>query len=160
MACKAKNLIVLLSMAAAVGVAVPGTQRPVHAHEGATGIVKERMMAMGEVGKSMKGISAMLKDEVPYDGAEVARLSGVIHARSGDHLTKLFPAGSLDAPTEALPSIWEQWDRFDALARRLTDAAKNLEAAAADRSGARQAFAGLAKTCRACHTDFRKKKDK
>lgn len=160
MSYKPHKLIATLSVTAVISIGTVGAFTMANAHGGATGIVKERMMLMEDVGKAMKQISAMFKGKAPYDGPEVARLSGVIHKRGGDHLTKLFPAGSLDAPTEALPEIWQQWERFAVMAQQLTDAAKGLEVAAtAERPQAMKAFVTLAKTCSTCHTDFRKKKE-
>jgi cytochrome c556 len=157
---KPNKLIATLSVTAIISLGTIGAFTVANAHGGATGVVKERMMLMEDIGKAMKQISAMFKGKATYNGPEVARLSAVIKERGSDHLTKLFPAGSLDAPTEALPAIWDQWDRFGVMARQLTDAAKGLEnAATAERPQAMQAFAALAKTCSTCHTDFRKKKE-
>lgn len=89
-------------------------------HGGATGIVKERMDLMGSIGDSMKELVSIFKGEVPYDAATVERAASAIrdHA-SGASIERLFPEGSLDKPTEALPAIWEHWEEFTGLAEQV-----------------------------------------
>lgn len=100
------------------------------AHGNATGIVKERMDSMKSLGDAMKAVTAMIRGEVPYNAERVRVLSGQIGEHGGEALTRLFPKDSLDKPTEALPTIWADWDRFSALADRLSDYATGLGAAA------------------------------
>ena len=87
-----------------------------NAHENATGVVKERMGLMKGLGKSMKALARMMRGGDPYDADKVK----VLAKQLGDHgsitLTKLFPEGSLQKPTEARLEIWENWERFSALA--------------------------------------------
>jgi len=129
-----------------------------HAHGGATGVVKERMDVMTMIGDAMKKITAMFKRQVPYDDQEVARLAAVIAEQGGEDLTKLFPEGSLHGPSEALPAVWERWDRFQTVAAQLSEKARVLESNAPQMMpGAMMSFMDLAKTCNACHTEFRKK---
>ena len=90
------------------------------AHEGAKGVVMERMMAMEQVGEAMKEITAMFRGQKDYDPVELAAKSRLIGGHGGPALTRLFPEGSLEAPTEALPEIWADWTRFQALARDLS----------------------------------------
>ena len=75
------------------------------AHMGASGVIKERMMLMKDISKSMKQIAAMMKGEVDYDSEKMSRLASIIASKGGERITKLFPDGSLDETTEALPSI-------------------------------------------------------
>lgn len=55
---------------------------PVFGHDGATGVVKERMDTMKSIGKAMKGLSAMVKGERAYDAAEVKTLATSIQSKS------------------------------------------------------------------------------
>jgi cytochrome c556 len=100
------------------------------AHDKATGVVKERMVLMKNLGKSMKALSQMMRGREPYDAAKVKALAKELADHGSTTLTKLFPEGSLDKPTEARPEIWQDWDKFTALANQLTDYAKALEQAA------------------------------
>lgn len=90
------------------------------AHEGAKGVVKERMLAMEQVGEAMKDITAMIRGQKDYDAVALAASARLISEHGGPALTRLFPEGSLEAPTEALPEIWADWTRFQALARDLS----------------------------------------
>ena len=102
------------------------------AHEGATGVVGERMRAMEAVGDAMQVISAMFRGRTDYDADTVREAADVIAGHGGEQLTRLFPEGSLDDPTEALPTIWQDWDRFDSLADDLSVFAGALSAAASN----------------------------
>ena len=134
------------------------------AHKGATGVVKERMDQMGTIAKSMKAMGAMFKGAVPYDADTIAELSRKIAGLGGDRLTAIFPDGSLQHPSEALPTVWSDWDRFSQLAEKMKVAASALaEGAGNDREGAAARspdalFRELASTCKSCHQDFRIKK--
>lgn len=89
------------------------------AHGGATGIVKQRMDLMDGIGERMKTLASIFKGEVDYDPAVVQEAAAGIRDHAGDDVLALFPEGSLDAPTEALPSIWEDWAQFEQLAHQL-----------------------------------------
>ncbi len=120
---------VVLAVLAAVALG-SATALVASAHEGATGIVGERMRAMEEVGDAMKVITAMFRGQTDYDADVVSEAAEVIAGHGGEQLTRLFPDGSLDHPTEALPTIWQDWDRFESLARDLSVFAGTLSAAA------------------------------
>ena len=143
------------AFAAAVMAAVASSV--VLAHDGATGIVMQRMEAMKEVSQSMKAVAAMVKGEKPFDGAAVEAAAGVI-AGHAKHMPDMFPEGSLDKPTEALPAIWTQWDRFTELSGRLhTDALALAEAGkvATSAKDILPQLGAVGKSCKGCHQDFR-----
>ena len=129
------------------------------AHGGATGVVKDRMMLMKDISKSMKQIAAMMKGEVNYNGRKVSELADAIASKGGKQITKLFPKNSLDEQTEALPAIWQEWTKFETLSDQLTVAANELKAASGDEYDATGSFQKLVGTCRACHRTFRQKKN-
>ena len=114
---------------------------------------------MDDVGKSMKKITAMFKGTAAFDAVEMRQLSLSIGKKGGKHMTSMFPKNTLDKPSEALPVVWEKWDRFSALADQLSERAVILGDNADGGKKAMQAFSGLAKTCNDCHTDFRKKSE-
>lgn len=127
------------------------------AHEGATGIVMHRMEAMKEISESMKTIAAMVKGEKEFDAADVEAAARVI-AGHGKHMPHMFPEGTLDKPTEALPVIWTRWDDFTGLAKKMETDALALAEAARGASSAQDIVPQLGevgKSCKACHQDFR-----
>ena len=134
------------------------------AHEGASGIVAERMEMMKSLGDAMKRLASMYRGEAPYDPVLVRDAAGIIGRHGGEHMTRMFPSGSHTHPSEALPAIWEDWDRFSELAEELAAHAESLAGSAdkGDITGAvtelpsRGEFARLGRVCSACHTEFRK----
>lgn len=130
------------------------------AHGGATGIVKERMDAMSEIGDSMKSVGRMLKSG-PYDPQVAIAAGNAIAGHAGEALTELFPEGSLQPQSEANPAIWNDWPAFEDHAGDLQSAAlalKTLAEAGANKQQLAGAFGDLAGTCKACHQEFRVKK--
>lgn len=113
------------------------------AHGGATGIVKERMMMMKEMGESVKALAAMMRGETAYDASKVKALASDIAAQSGAHMTEKFPEGSIEGPSEATPRIWQDWQTFDALAQQLEAYAGALQQAADNPRGAPLAGGGM-----------------
>ena len=126
-------------------------------HSGATGMVKHRMDAMSDIAKSMKAIGAMIKGQAAFDAGTV-KAAATSMAEHADRIPELFPEGSNRKPSEALPAIWEDWDGFKSIAKDMSTQAKALAAAADGASQIDQIkapFGALAKTCKACHSDFR-----
>ncbi len=130
-----------------------------HAHEGAQGIVKDRMMAMENVGKAMKNLAQMVQGKLPYKAEEITAHALTIKSHAGSSLTELFPENSLQKPTAALPVIWQKWEQFTNLANRMSETADKLAQAPGPKSPTLKTdFKSLAKVCRDCHSTFRQKK--
>lgn len=143
------------TLAAAVGIA--SASAITLAHDGATGMVMQRMEAMKEIGQSMKSIAAMVKGDAAFSG-EAVQASAAVIAEHAKHMPHMFPEGSLDKPTEALPVIWTQWDRFTEIAGKLNSDALALAEAGNKATSAKDILPQLAevgKSCKACHQDFR-----
>jgi len=115
------------SVVALTATALAGT---VWAHSGATGKVKERMEAMKEMGEAMKSVAPMMRGEAQYRADTVRKAARTIADNAGNALTADFPEGSLHGPSEALPAVWQDWDRFEAIAQQLEVTARGLERAA------------------------------
>lgn len=131
------------------------------AHGGATGIVKERMDAMSAIGKNVKSVGQMLKTKPDVDPVLVSTAGEAIANHAGEALTKLFPEGSLQMPSEASPKIWTDWDTFSEYANELQTSAlvmKSLADKGADKKAVGMAFGKVAATCKSCHQEFRVKK--
>lgn len=131
------------------------------AHEGATGIIKDRMDHMKTIKETMKVLAPLMKGDVTYDAAQVRTLALRLSAKGGDAMTELFPEGSIQGKSEALPAIWQDWGQFTTSAMELQESAALLAATAANpRDDSPQdpwkAFERVVGTCRGCHDDFRK----
>ncbi|MCR9111365.1 MAG: cytochrome c [Rhodobacteraceae bacterium] len=100
------------------------------AHSGATGVVKERMDAMGELSEAMKLLTPMMRGQAEYNPDAVRRAADTMIDHAGSDMTELFPEGSNDMPSEALDVIWEDWEEFAALAEALRTSAEGMKLAA------------------------------
>lgn len=121
-----RSLLIAAVAAAATSLGALGAV----AHDGATGVVKERMNLMEVIGDAMKSLTDMMRGKQGYDADRVRASARVIANHGGEAMTRLFPEDSLHGPSEALPEIWTDWQRFSSLATQLTDYARALEAAA------------------------------
>lgn len=100
------------------------------AHSGATGVVKERMDAMVDLGDAMKRLTPMMRGQTEYDPDIVRGAADTMIGHAGSAMTDLFPDGSNGKPSEALDTIWEDWDEFAALAEALRANAEGMKRAA------------------------------
>lgn len=136
----------------------------VFAHSGATGVVKKRMDAMGDMGDRSKLVADMFKGKTDFDKAAIVDAADafVMH---GSTMTELFPdtkdsrAGS---KTEALPVIWEEWDEFNERVADFVTQSETLQSVISetdDPKTLKVAFFKTTKTCSGCHKRFRKPKD-
>ena len=123
------------------------------AHEGAEGVIKERMDRFKENKESMKAIKANLGG----DASIIAKEALAIQAWA-NQMTDFFPEGSTQSPSEALPAIWENFEDFKARAAANANAAGDLAGLArsgADASALINGFKALGKTCKNCHNDYK-----
>ena len=127
------------------------------AHQGATGPVKQRMDFMESMGEAMKGLGNMIQGKRAFDLAEARA-----HARTlEEHMLVIleqFPAGSTQAPSEALPIIWQEWPAFEEVAARGQEESGELRVIledGADPQAVLEQYVALGKACGACHDRYR-----
>jgi cytochrome c556 len=127
------------------------------AHEGAKGVVKERMDLMKSQKNAMKVIGDMAKGKKTFNAAKAAKAARDLEATT-QKIPELFPKGSNGHPSEALEAVWTEWDRFTGDAHDAEAAAKAL-AAAVETSGQdwKAAFQAMTDACKSCHESFRAK---
>ena len=130
---------------------------PLQAHEGATGVVKERMDVMKGIRNDMKPLRRMIRGRDDYNQDKFLDRVQSIKAVSAD-IPALFPEGSLQKPSEALPAIWENWDDFSKQATQFHERVIALESAVQgnDLNQVKSSFRSVAQTCKACHDDYQK----
>jgi cytochrome c556 len=151
-----KHLILTCAAAIAAGVAL--SPAPGGAHDGAMGVVKERMEAMKSIAVSLKAIKGELGKGAGYSAAEVRAQAEAIAGHGGSAMTDLFPPGSASGPSEARKEIWYDWAAFDRRAAELEAAAIALKSTAAPSKPPNQAFKRLVGACAACHKTYRAKR--
>ncbi|MGC9330061.1 MAG: cytochrome c [Candidatus Hinthialibacter sp.] len=101
------------------GLCAAGLAAGAWAHSGAMGVVKERMDAMKAMGDAVKRIKPMMTGETAYDAVAVQAAARMIAQEAGTAIVAKFPKGSGGGVSEALPAVWSERARFEALARDL-----------------------------------------
>jgi cytochrome c556 len=99
----------------------------VFAHGNATGIVGERMMGMMMLGEQIKLLTPMFSPGGSTDMTVVGKAASMIEMHAGPAMTKLFPEGSIEGPSEARPEIWEEWQQFSQYAAQLAELGAELK---------------------------------
>lgn len=126
------------------------------AHSGATGVVKERMDMMKDLGATLKSLSVMSRSEIyNQEFVETSARDMKLHAA---HMADMFPVGSDAKPSEVRPEIWTDRAKFDALFVELSVAAEALAASAGDKAALPARVVEISAVCRDCHDGFRVKK--
>ena len=130
-------------------------------HKGATGVVAERMAIMKNMGRELKSIADLLAAPTLFDPAAAIRHAHVFHEHCHKTTSTLFPPGSIDHHSRALPTIWEKPGAFKEEIQQLHSAAEALVAAAAsgDRAKLTAAVRDVQETCTECHETFRRPED-
>lgn len=124
-------------------------------HEGASGVVRERMEAMESMGKSITAITQRLKQKRDLDAIKA-------HAKSiqegAAKMPFLFPKGTGGHPSEATDQVWQKWADFEAKARALgTESGKLAEVDTRDMRALREQALRVSNVCGDCHELYRVK---
>ncbi len=127
------------------------------AHSGATGVVKQRMDGMKEMSNATKALGAVKAGAIPFAPEVIRRAAGQLR-KHGEEAHHLFPEGSLQDESEALPLIWTDRASFDRILDDLIAAADRLDQVAEDQDMALAVADDVATTCKTCHEKFREKK--
>jgi cytochrome c556 len=142
----------------------PGVLRG-DSHEGhdklPPGPIRDRHELMEAQGQQAEAINdAFNVGSEGFDEAIIQRAAQAI-AMSSHRIPELFPKGSTDPNSRALPSIWENWDKFVALSKQLEDQANSLSDAAAsqDDEMLKEKSQKMFATCKSCHDQFRRPKE-
>lgn len=122
--------------------------------------IADRKAMMKNVGAAMRVAGGMAQGKIPFDGV-AAELAMRVMNSSAAGFPALFPDSSkTGGDTEAAPKIWEDTAGFAAVSNTFKEAsAKAIEAAKAGEGDFKAAFGAVAKNCKACHQDYRIKKN-
>lgn len=125
------------------------------AHEGATGVAKERMDLMGDISQRLKSVAKRLNAnrDLPAIAADADHIAQVAPG-----IPNLFPPGSDKGITDAKPAIWQHWDEFVGDQKKLVEETQKLSslASSGDARAIADQYRTVAKTCIACHDAFRR----
>src|SRR5262245_5383462 len=142
-----------LSIIGVIGIVLSYAALAHEGHEHATGVVRERMELMTDMGKRLLAISKRLRannelDRIAPDARAIMEASGKIKSQ--------FPAGSTQFPTAAKPVVWQQWDDFNEKVKKLqTEAGKLSTTSPTDGDALRAQFRAVAFACDGCHETYR-----
>jgi len=124
----------------------------IHAQSVENPAVQKRMDVMKEIKGAMGVLGGMAKGAVAFDATAANAAQTTLIEQSG-MVAAVFEANETDPKSEALPSIWENWDTFVEMADDLTFAAEGLDATSLD--GIRGGLGNIGASCGACHKKFR-----
>ncbi|GBD44553.1 Cytochrome c-556 [bacterium HR40] len=150
--------IVLSTVAAAMAAGLVWQMAEAQQKVEPKGVVAYRIAVMRTLGAQMLAIKTALTETPEFEDNLVWHAQ-IVHDAS-KLLVDLFPKGSNEAPSAALPVVWEKWSEFEAAAKRLEElSAKFVEVAKnGDPQATLAAFGQLGKEgCSSCHDTFRKK---
>lgn len=121
--------------------------------------IKYRRGVMAAQGWNVGAMGAMVKGEKPYDKAEFAQRAANLAALTKMSLEGFLVEGSDKGDTKAKPEAFAEMDKFKAGMEKLnTEAGKLAQVAAGgDLAAIKPQFGEVAKTCKACHDNYRSK---
>jgi len=120
-------------------------------------VVKQRQDLMKQMGAQTRTIGGMLRGQESFDLAKVQASLKVL-ADNSQKAGPLFPENSKDDPkTEALPSIWQNPDKFQAIRSKLHQDAETAMNTIKDEATFKAEMPKVIQNCGACHNEFRKK---
>ena len=125
-----------------------------HAHEGARGIVKERMDRFEASKTSVKQIKRALKSQA---WTVIQQEAGALQIWARE-MPIYFPEGSNEAPSEARDAIWTDWEEFLYSVQSFEQSTSNLLKASNNKSNdaTARSYKDLLKSCKACHDRFKR----
>lgn len=114
--------------------------------------VKAWMDGMSELASETKSLGLMVRGQADFDPeAATAALAEIEH--HARNIPDLFETRASDPTSEAVDSIWTNWNDFVLKSGALADAAAMADPE--DIDSLRMAFGSIGQACKACHADYR-----
>jgi cytochrome c556 len=149
-----------VALAVALPLVVAAQLKPDEAIRARQSIMRVMALNFGPLGKMASG-------DAPFDKSvfqtNAARLESVWAMNPGQYFVpgtdQPVPGSKIASFTAAKPEIWQQQDKFKAAAEQAGQAISKLAqvARSGDEKAMRAAAGEVAKSCKACHDDFRAK---
>src|SRR5918997_6161537 len=118
--------------------------------------ITQRQNLMKNNQEQVRALTGMARGQVPFNAA-TAQASLQRIAQNAQQTPALFPAGSHQGKTAALPTIWERKADFDAHAAKLEQDAKAVQASITDQASLQAAIQRVGQNCGGCHEPYRRK---
>lgn len=135
------------------GIAV-GSSMSVVAQQGDP--ITQRQSLMKNNQEQVRLLTGMARGQTAFDAARAQAAFQAIE-RNAEQAPALFPAGSHQGKTAALPVIWERKADFDARLAKLAQDAKAAQARITDQAGLQAVIQPVGQNCGGCHEVYRKK---
>lgn len=117
-------------------------------------VVAQRQKLMKENAEHSRTIGAMLKDQAPFNLAQVQAA-----LKTFDHTAKtgptLFTPDSKDGNSKAMPAVWEKKAEFDALFAKFGQDVQTAHSAIKDEASFKAEMPKVLQNCGTCHKTFR-----
>ena len=124
-------------------------------------LIEQRHQEMKANGRAMKQLGGIFRGDMPYERNAVIEAAEILSKYSGAESVTLFPDNSLDhSGSDARIEIAKSRDRFEQIFSDLNASSKeliNLARGSGSDMEMRAVFSKVAKTCSACHSNFRAK---
>lgn len=117
--------------------------------------VSARMHGMSTLAAQAKTLGDMAKGKTGFDAA-TARAAALVLSQEAARIPALFEAPHADPKSEALPAIWQDFDRFTAIASQLEQAASDAATNLSTPEDLSAAMRAIGATCAACHQAYRR----
>jgi len=118
--------------------------------------IVQRQDLMKNNQEQMRTLTGMSRGQVPFNAA-TAQAAFQRLEQNARQIPALFPAGSTQGKTAALPAIWERKADFDARAMKLEQDAKAVQAGITDQASLQAAIQRVGQGCGGCHDAYRRK---
>jgi cytochrome c556 len=118
--------------------------------------IRQRQDLMKNNQEQVRALTGMARGQAPFNAATAQAALQRIE-QNARQIPALFPAGSQQGKTAALPVIWERKSDFDAHAAKLEQDAKATQAGITDQVSLQAAVQRVGQNCGGCHETYRKK---
>ena len=118
--------------------------------------ITQRQNLMKNNQEQVRALTGMARGQVPFNAA-TAQAAFQRIAQNAQQIPALFPAGSQQGKTAALPAIWERKADFDAHAAKLEQDAKAVQASITDQASLQAAIQRVGQNCGGCHEPYHRK---
>ena len=120
-------------------------------------VIKARQEAMKATGGATAIVGKMLKGEEKFELAK-AQAALTQYVTVGEKGPSMFPAGSQNGDTAALPPVWTNKADFDAKFAKFAAEAKAAQGKIKDEASFKATMPDVLKNCGGCHETYRAKK--
>ena len=149
---KRSTIVASLIAAASLSVAAFGASVTVASAQSAA--IQARKDILKTFGPASRAPGLMLRNEQPFDLAAV-QASLRVFADGSPKLIPLFPADSQAGDTKALPAIWQEKEKFNAIFVKLEADSKAALTGITNEATFRSEMPKVLGNCGACHNAYR-----